>query len=164
MLSCPWASYNTSQQLWGRTLWRSGVRSKRKRNGEFNWLTGGSVGELQTPQNNVTLSSDVIFWAAPSLNTKVTFSPPGLVLFTHATTQAEILLSFHNVSETLKFHYHLFDVALAHRSVFVWSGICNCTVRMLNILHSSVIVWQHHVIVHFVFLNHCVNVAGILTT
>lgn len=44
---------------------------------------------------------------------------PGLFFSNVHTTQAEIPLSFHNVSETLKFHYHLFDVlVLPHRSFF----------------------------------------------
>lgn len=114
-LSCPWASHNTPRQLRGGSLWLSRIRGWRQQKWRtFHWLTCRHVGKLQMSQNNVTLPSEVILWAAPSHNTKVWFAPPGLVPLKPTITQTEIRLSFHNFSRTFRFHYHLvFDVGFS---------------------------------------------------
>ncbi len=121
-LSCPWASYNKPRQLQGSALWLRRIRPDSNSNEEFHWLTGRLVGELEMRQNNVTLSAEVIFWAAPSHNTTVGFTAPGLVLLKQTVTQAEIVLSFHNFFETLEFHYHLWFDVFWHTSLFFCSS------------------------------------------
>lgn len=90
--SCSWASHNTPWLLRGFSLWWRKIRHDGNRYRESHWLTW----RLQTTQNNVTLSSKVIFWAAPSHNTEVWLSPPGLIPLWQTIMQAEATLSFHD--------------------------------------------------------------------
>lgn len=103
------ASHNTPpRQLRGIALWWSRIRADSNRNGEFNWLTSRHVSELQTPQNSVTLPSDVIFWAALHTTPKSDSLLQGLFPLKQTIAQVEITFSFRSFFfGSQEFQYHL---------------------------------------------------------